>query len=114
MKRTKKAIYKMDVLYRPPTNIADKKEERLALMGQPDPVLTQNFKKQHAYNYQELMGYEADKAFYRAGCLPANVYEGDGTDAQKLEDYNDILVCRQQHQKRQKADDPSGQMNLFK
>lgn len=46
------------------------------------------------------MGQEADKALFRAGCIPENVYEFDGTDVQKLEDYNDILISRQQFQKR--------------
>lgn len=46
------------------------------------------------------MGYEADKALFRAGCLAENVYEFDGSDTQKLEDYNDILIGRQQFTKR--------------
>lgn len=111
LKRTKKHLYKMDVMYRPQVKYEDKKDERLAMLGQPDPVLSQHFKRTHAFNYQELMGYEADKALFRAGCLPENVYEFAGTEAQKLEDYNDILVSRQQHQKRQKVEES---VNLFK
>lgn len=76
-------------------------------------MLNQHFKRKHAFNFQELMGYEADKALFRAGCLPENVHEFDGTDMQKLEDYHDVLVSRQQHQKRQRTgiDEP---VNLFK
>ena len=111
LKRTKKHLYKMDVLYRPQVKYEDKKEEQLAKLTQPDPVLNQHFKQQHAFNYQELMGYEADKALFRAGCRPENVYEFGGTETQKLIDYNDILVSRQQYQKRQRVDEPG---NLFK
>lgn len=50
-KRTQKNIYKMDILYKQQVKYEDKKDERLAMLGQPDPVLNLHFKKTHAYNY---------------------------------------------------------------
>lgn len=115
LKRTKKHTYKMDVTYRPQVKYENKNDERLAMLGQPDPVLTQHFKHHHAFNYQELMGYEADKTLFQSACIPQNVYEGDCTEAQKLEDYNDLLACRQSYQKRQKVvDEVSHPMSLYK
>ena len=109
-KRTKKHTYKMDVTYHPQVKYESKNEELAAKLGQPDPVLTRHFKRSHAFTYQEHMGLEADRALFRAGCLPQNIYEGDGTNVQKLEDYNDLLWNRQ---KRQKVNDVSDQTNLF-
>jgi hypothetical protein len=41
----------MDILYKQQVKYEDKKDERLAMLGQPDPVLNMHFKKTHAYNY---------------------------------------------------------------
>ena len=69
-KRTKKHTYKMDVTYYPQVKYESKNEELAAKLGQPDPVLNRQFKLTHAFSYQEHMGFEADRALFRAGCLP--------------------------------------------
>lgn len=41
------------------------------------------------------MDREADKALFKAGIIPEHVHENEGTIKEKMENYNDLLICRE-------------------
>lgn len=48
------------------------------------------------------MDREADKALFNTGIIPEHVHENEGTTKQKMEDYNDLLICREIQSKRKR------------
>lgn len=60
------------------SNIPERKEDRAIVQ---DTLIMQKFKENHAQAFQELMGYEADKSLFNAGCLKSEIFDDIGTES---------------------------------
>ena len=91
----KKQIFKMDMkLNRSDNSCSTASSDPLnrikqGLTNPSDPVIESEYKRIHCQNYSMIMKDQAENLLHLKMYNPCNIFEGDTTNSQKLEDYED-------------------------